>query len=355
MKKKITIGWMSAVLYLLFAACSGNPGDGPEEGELRLSADKSALVANGSDKVTFTVLKGTADVTGQSEIWMTNASGVRTRLESPSFATKEEGRYGFEAVYGSETSENEVTVVATAPAPAKFYRRVCLMKFTQINCSFCPDGARKLDLLQDFFPGRIVEMAFHSSSLGADPMAIAETETIQRVFPTSYPGVVTDMRSAADGQALYAATKEAVQLSIDSHPALCGIELSSSYDAQSGKLSVDVEVKADAGGNLSLAVYLLESKLVYPDYPQKDGGLTVSDYVHNHVVRKMLSANVMGDDLGAMSPDQESKKSYEASIEGWDADNMDVVAYVIDKSTGYITNVSQCKANGGASEYEYNP
>ena len=95
-------------LALGFVACEG-PNDEPQEAKKPvLTADKSSIVADGADKVTFTA---TVDGVADAEI-MIIALKDNSILEENTFTTTTPGTYQFKAVYGNEASDVvEITAV----------------------------------------------------------------------------------------------------------------------------------------------------------------------------------------------------------------------------------------------------
>lgn len=95
-------------LALGFVACEG-PNDEPQEAKKPvLTADKSSIVADGADKVTFTA---TVDGVTDAEI-MIIALKDNSILEENTFTTTTPGTYQFKAVYGNEASDVvEITAV----------------------------------------------------------------------------------------------------------------------------------------------------------------------------------------------------------------------------------------------------
>ena len=95
-------------LALGFVACEG-PNDEPQEAKKPvLTADKSTIVADGADKVTFTA---TVDGVANAEI-MIIALKDNSILEGNTFTTTTPGTYQFKAVYGNESSD-VVEITAT--------------------------------------------------------------------------------------------------------------------------------------------------------------------------------------------------------------------------------------------------
>ena len=101
-----------------FVACENTEqpttgGDDNKEYTIELAADKTEIVANGSDTVTFTVKVDGVETTEEVMIICLNDNGV---LEDNTFKTNTAGEYSFKAAYKNFTSE---TVVITATEPDK--------------------------------------------------------------------------------------------------------------------------------------------------------------------------------------------------------------------------------------------
>lgn len=77
---------------------------------VELTADKSSIVADGNDMVTFTVTADGVDVTAEAEIVYAVDGGL---IGGNTFTTTTAGTTTFKALYG-EAESNEVTITATA-------------------------------------------------------------------------------------------------------------------------------------------------------------------------------------------------------------------------------------------------
>ncbi|WP_300728817.1 hypothetical protein [uncultured Bacteroides sp.] len=99
--KYINMTFMLCLSVLACVACSGSSDDSEDtpvvEGELHISADKTDIQANGTDKVTFTVKYGSQDVsTNQNmNLVVVNADGSESKLGNGanSFSTTVAGTY----------------------------------------------------------------------------------------------------------------------------------------------------------------------------------------------------------------------------------------------------------------------
>ncbi len=86
------------------------------ESKVVLTADKSEIVADGNDLVTFTVTVDGEDMTAESSIVVMNFNSA---LEGNTFSTDVSGEFVFEAKYGDIKSNQVVVNAAAAEAPVQ--------------------------------------------------------------------------------------------------------------------------------------------------------------------------------------------------------------------------------------------
>lgn len=270
-------------LCAMFGACQGAEG----ELELTLKADKTSILADGSDAVTFSVMLGSEDVTSGAEITCINDGKL---LESNVFSTTVAGNLSFKAVYGEYESQPQTVVAEAVPMtePSKYNRKICIMEFTGQWCSQCPSGLRTLlmYLQQPAFTGKTHIIALHDNSSGIDEFAIpVQLDMFREYKLTGYPSVVINMKDkvaiASNASELY----DYLMNPLKEGPH-CGVAVSSVYDETAKKAEVTVKVAAEKSGKYRLAVWVVEDGL---KGKQKDGSLEKPDYTHNHVARKLVS------------------------------------------------------------------
>ena len=92
-----------------FVACEGNEATENKEYKVELSADKSSIMADGEEQVTFTV-KVDGAVAEDAQIICLNDNSI---VEGTTFKTTVAGEYSFKAAYKGFTSET-VTITAVA-------------------------------------------------------------------------------------------------------------------------------------------------------------------------------------------------------------------------------------------------
>ena len=160
--KKIYSTILPIVMILCLAmlsSCSGNSDEtengGTDDGILRITADKTAIQADGVEKVTFTVKLGTKDVSEEStmNLILVKESGEENLdYGVRAFSTSVPGTYVFKARYyegKAMVSENEVTVqVAPVSGGTSYYHKLLGMQFTSIGCQACPALSTTLKAIQ---------------------------------------------------------------------------------------------------------------------------------------------------------------------------------------------------------------
>ena len=346
MKSKIINFILACTTAVAVNACAGNVDPGDDGLILTLKADMTEVVADGASKVTFTVMNGDEDVTSASEIRCITTDQI---LQGGIFSPESEGAFVFVAHFNGKSS-NEVTVNVVAPEikESRFQRHVCVMEVTGTKCAQCPEGAEILSyLVNRAYKGKAFALAFHNSE--EDPYHIPEELKLKSIFNYSgYPSFITDMRDC--GELKGAGCGNSIEKSLYDVPTHCGVAVSCTYDKASATVTVKAKVYSEKTMPYRMAAYVVEdgikgSQLLSTGSVQKD-------YVHHHVVRKMLSADVRGDSLGEISVDKESEKEYSFKVDaGWEVSNLSVAVLALDKDT-HVNNMAVCAVDGGNMDYE---
>lgn len=349
--KNSFISCLCALPVLMAVGCSGEDTPRVETDPVVLTPSRSTMTANGTDRVTFKVEYGSVDVTSRSRISVKSADGQQQEIDGAAFTTKTPGEYVFTATYDSKKS-TEVKVTAQPMVAEKYYRRVCMMDATGTWCTNCPDATRALSILAANRPDRLVILALHGESKEKDVMTTPVTEMLNKIHQiTAYPQVVTDLRDVVTGNTIAGEVSSFYNVSRNDYPATCGLRMESKYNAATNKIDITVGVTSNTGGEYRLAVLIVEDGIVEP---QLDRGYWTPDYVHNDVVRTLLSGNLIGDALGTLTVDQEVTKDYSVVVDAdWKVDNLRVVAYATDGSQ-YINNIIECEAKDGSCDYKLN-
>lgn len=332
-----------AVLMSLYS-CSGNI-DTSETG-LVLVPDKTEIMADGQDAVTFKVMDGDADVTADASVISVSDGSV---LENAVFTASSAGTYGFYAEYGGNTSET-VEIVATGEVSA-YKRNYCIIEFTAQHCTFCPDGSDRL--LGYFIPevmrGETAEvLAFHSNSMGEDIFYIEGTEEMREHFGSqNLPSFVFDMREAGD----FSILRPAFETSREEYPAHCGLALSSVLSQDALSAEVTVSLASSVASSYRVALFVVEDRVTASqDTPTGPD----AEYLHRHVVRSVESSTWQGDNFGDLAAGQEVSRTYSVRLDpSWNVEETSVCAVAYD-AEGYANNCISCTIDGGKADYQTN-
>jgi len=223
--------------------------------------------------------------------------------------------------------------------PSEGERNVLIEEFTGVRCVQCPAGSVEIADLLDQHQGRLVAVSIHAGEFAPpfpespEDFRTAEGEELINFLgtPISYPSAVID-RMLFPGQndlilgrndwAGYIATERAI-------PARILIELRTGFDETSRKLDLEVKLvplENFAETDVRISIMLTESNIVgVQDTPEGK----VADYVHNHVLRGMLTSF-----LGESIPEPLTEgaivtKNYSFTVPGtWKEADMEAIAFV---------------------------
>ena len=139
-------------------------------------------------------------------------------------------------------------------------------------------------------PGRMVKMAFHSSSSSAtDPFHLSQTSTIMGRFGASgFPTCIYDLKVMSIDRNV-SAIKQTLQSQIRQYPATCGIKVNTSYNSSMGEITVDAALKSSLGGEYDLVYVLVTDGLT-----ASGGNETSYDYTVRAISNNYLSMSTDG-------------------------------------------------------------
>ena len=194
-----------------------------------------------------------------------------------------------------------------------------LLDFTATWCVNCPRMASAIEEASRQRPGSVfpVSVHFRDALSFADGEALAATYGVQ-----AYPSLVTNLSASS---LITATSSELILSKIDATAAqrkgTCSLTLTAESSA-AGQYKLIAEAGVSQAGSYRLGALLLEDGIVAPQTGGSD------DYVHNDVLRKILSGSVAGEDLGSLSSGASVRKELSFETEG--TGSYRVVAYVTD-------------------------
>ena len=231
-----------------------------------------------------------------------------------------------------------------ADVESRFERNVCVMEFTGQWCSYCPDGAQLLEfLITEMYPGQVYALAFHNEDDFAIPV---EAKLREKFGLVDFPSYLTDMREG--GVLQDSGCRLSIETSIYDSQTHSAVAVAS--QVVDGVCKVNAKIFSEKTMDYAMTAYAVESRVTA--WQTISGNSKKEDYIHKHVVRKMLSSSLSGDALGVVEAENEAEHSYEFNVDpSWNLENMTVVVLAIDNN-GHVNNVAECSLNGGNTEYE---
>lgn len=245
-----------------------------------------------------------------------------------------------------------------------FSRQMHLVEqFTSTGCTYCPQGTANIVNLTNM-RNDIAWVAVHENMNNTDPFRTAQTDSI-----TSYEGIDgfpegTFDRTAGVSNAneVYAVITGMTAASMSTFldyvaetPSWATVNVNSTFDAQTREAHITIDGKLVPnyedfmGNNSKLTVYITEDGLVAP---QVSGG---NNYVHNNVLRKAL-VSVKGVALKKEGDTYKNEFTYTIPST-WNADNLNIVAFVSRPLGNQLTDIYVTNANkrklGEFDEPEY--
>lgn len=376
---KSIVKFLLPVLMLLpFYACSGNLDDegdaseyGVPEGVLRIFADKTEIAADGHEKVVFTVVYGSSDVSDLSGMVISHErGGVVTELPEGKheFTSTAPGEYVFTATYdygGKKHTDNsvKVTVRSSGSQISSGYRqKMIAMQFTSVGCVNCPILAEALKNVQKNYPDKIIPVAFHLDYDVKDPMTLSMNSRFYSRLSDKddhslgLPMFAFNFRKSSQPIINeYAKIVSEMELQAELYPPVCGVAVETSYDEGSGKVQIDAKFRSDVAMDARYHIFLLED-----GYEYYQAGFDGDEYVHDNVLRYISSDNVLGSKIEqgkVLEPGREYVVSKSVKLDGsWNASKMRVVVAMLCSYDGGETycsnNANECSI-GESADYSY--
>lgn len=371
-------------------ACSGNidpeenqdqtpqdetPADPPKDpatevpdGVLRVFADKTEIAADGSDEVTFKVMFGSEDVSNAKTMQLIRTFDGGSKYMSygaNKFSTTTAGTYKFKAEYyhaGKHYSDNEVKVTAAqffTGEEKEYVRRVLAVYFTSTGCTSCPSASKGIKTVQEENPGMVSVVAFHENMGGPDPMKTPETDLFRAGLGnfTGLPRLFWNLRTGTE--LIGPDFTESFAEEIEAYDPNCGVRIDTDYDESSRELDITVGITSNLPSVYRYHIFLVEdkldSKVLGSSYEQCG-----DPYVHDNVVRDVLSSSVAGEKMNDNLPltiGVEVTVSKKVVLpKEWNADNMRVIVSALSSSDGgytwVVNNTAECGV-GSEVSYEY--
>ncbi len=262
----------------------------------------------------------------------------------------------YDFVAGKEPESGDEPIIESP-----FNHRLLIVDHTGVNCGYCPQVIDRLNALANSkFAGYYNEVAIHGGSFapsGVDPAYSYAATVVNKFYsPTGYPSMYlnfadgTIARGSSNITFVNTTMSNIFNANRNMFGADAGIAITTS--AKSGKLSIDVDVKAAKEQKYNIAVWVLENNISSPD---QSGATSDLHRVANHALRYIANSYnqdyMLGDSLGYLSVGQVAEKSYSVTIDNsWVTANLEVLVIVSDEQD--VVNTAVCPVNA-TRDYEY--
>jgi thiol-disulfide isomerase/thioredoxin len=258
-----------------------------------------------------------------------------------------------------------------------YIKKILIEDFTGHTCPNCPSAARELEAIHEAYPNQIIGVALHVSTGFAAPWTGAgkfeydfrtkwgtDWDDFFDISNSGLPkGMVNRMGYLQNNHKLGKdkwgdAVESELEKEID-----FGVSISTNITGDDGVINIDTEILNNTNGDYNLAVCLTESNIINW---QKDGQVDNESYIHNHVLRSLLSDESLSNYSNYITGQLVEKTiNYNLSVleqfnidyssntadvgngnsGGWNASNMSVIAYIYDNITQEILQVEEMHLN----------
>ena len=243
-------------------------------------------------------------------------------------------------------------------------QKIYVEEFTGHTCTFCPDGARILKAIMDA-DSTVVTTAIHCSGQ-ADP---GTKPPFERNYKTPMGDIICD-NFIIKGLPKAMINRQEVNTNtwgidrtqwrsfiakIDRNNVRAGIQLQCNVDESKQEISarVAVTIIKELPNPVQLCVVLQQDGFVSG---QKDGSVSIPDYLHNHVLRAGFNGNY-GTNLtpnGLVNAQNKYTTTFTLSYQNpfpylnlpVELSNCTIVAYLIDMVTKEVIQVERIMVNG---------
>ena len=226
--------------------------------------------------------------------------------------------------------------------PMSFTKRVLFEKVSGTWCGYCPRAVQVLrEIEESIGEDNVVSVSYQygdemESEDGMDVVAALGGVSGYPVIAINRKGNVTMFESTS-----YAQRKAETDIE---DIAECGVMI----DATADSIIVYAGFLNDISGDIRVTVAILESGLIYDQSSYLNTttgsdyyglGSTLKDFEFNHVFRKMLSSEVLGEEVTA-DKDAITRLAFEGDFSGFDKSNCSIVAIIADADNGVLNTIN---------------
>lgn len=230
-------------------------------------------------------------------------------------------------------------------APAQ--RMVVLEEFTGQNCTNCPEGHDIVHSILEVYPDAFIPVSIHASSfsISEENGGLGTPEGAEYYLNSGQPalpsGVVNRQGGNIDRSDWTAAVSRIIKIET---PLTIGLKASLDESGKNIDIAVNLLSTSPLSGNLQL--WILEDNITAY---QLDHGMPSFAYTHNHVLRGAANGT-WGESVSLAEFEPVDVTNTAAVKDGWNTDNLVVVAFLYNDSGIVNANRVSVKAYGDVDE-----
>ena len=233
-------------------------------------------------------------------------------------------------------------------------------EMTSHSCTYCPYGAQLIEAILEQ-SNKVAVACIHGNMQSKDPFNTAECEdllsylglqsfpsaTFNRLYFGDEEGIAPGL-GFSSGYDKYA--KQFLEI-MDQYslPSFASVNIEKALSEDGKTLTIKVsgkggEMASTLLNDFGLTVYVVEDGI---KYRQLNLGTWVSNYIHNHVLRKVATA-INGDDINWTSSSAYENTFEVALDDSWVRDNMSIIAFISKRQPlkgGDLQAMDVCNAN----------
>lgn len=232
-----------------------------------------------------------------------------------------------------------------APAAPEAVQRAYVEKYTGPKCTNCPRADETLDAAHHQYGDRLVVVSINHPTGQGEPfpndpdMRTPGGTTWDRYFGiNAIPAAYLDRNTAMQYQGDMATITDAIGAAIGVSPT-AAIGVQATAEGASVTIMADIQLLQEFNSPLTLTAAIIEDSLAYKQLHYM-GGL-VDDYVHNHMLRQVITS-YWGADLPAGQSLLRGTLRFTPASDIV-LENSHIVVFLSDKSSRRVINCASCK------------
>ena len=236
-----------------------------------------------------------------------------------------------------ETVDEDERFIGPVEFAAK--KNVLIEDFTGQRCVNCPRATDAILSLQNTYGhDHVIAVALHGGPLSlpaTTPVGLATEESQEYNTKWKVDSWPKGMINRKGGLFEFSSWSAQVIYELQQEPEAKLNTTVNSFDKETGKLSISVDVTGNLTADASLQVWLTENKIIKVQF-MPDGPANPA-YEHNHVFRSSVNGT-WGEEI-KMVKDETLTKQYEYTFDAknqWNPENMSIVTFVSNETNGVM-------------------